>query len=67
MTGAVQFVDDGSLFTSRPMRKRVFTETLQIAIVARDLEAAMATDRDLGVINEVFSGMPVAEQKPDTT
>jgi hypothetical protein len=30
-------------FMSRPMRKPVFTETLQIAIVGRDLEAAMRT------------------------
>jgi len=28
---------------SRPMREPVFTETMQIAIVVRDLEAAMRT------------------------
>jgi methylmalonyl-CoA/ethylmalonyl-CoA epimerase len=29
--------------------------------------AYLATDRDLGVITEIFNGTPVAEQKPDAT
>jgi hypothetical protein len=61
---------------SRPMRKPVFTETLQIAIVGRDLEAAMRTyvdDYGIGpwgifeLITEIFSFTPVAEDQPDPT
>ena len=29
--------------------------------------AYLATDRDLGVLTEIFSGMPGADQKPDAT
>jgi hypothetical protein len=29
--------------------------------------AYLGTDRDLGVILEIFSGMPNLEQKPDAT
>jgi hypothetical protein len=89
------------------MREPLFTETLQVALVVRDLESAMetyvsdygvgvrdydatleefaerghevvlggeyngisfsylSTDRDLGVITEIFSGAPGADQKPD--
>ena len=42
------------------MREPVFTETL-------DTVAYLATDRELGVITENFSGTPGADLKPDAT
>jgi hypothetical protein len=49
------------------MREPVFTETLQVAIVVRDLEAAMRTYVDDFGIGPWDSGTPGADLKPDAT
>jgi hypothetical protein len=57
------------------VRDPLFTETLQISIVVPDLDAAVrgvtfsyhSTDRDLGVIAELFDRPPGVEHVPDAT